>query len=480
MATQDRMLAAHLARRAGFGATRDELERYVSMGYEAQVEELLHPADARYTPLDLLLRRFPEYHTQTGATDATGPWAYRMITTTCPLEEKIALLWHCVFATGNGKLLHPRSLANQIDMFRRYGMGVFDDLLLQLSRDPAMIIWLDNDANHGGSINENYGREILELFSMGVGNYTEDDIKECARAFTGWTIVNAEYLSLRAQKDSIWPYNIIGWHFLYRADDHDDGEKLFLGERGRFNGEDVIDIICRQPATARFLARHLYSFFVADEAPVPQWASTPPRDPGAIETLAEAYVESGHDIRSVLRVLFNSDFFKEAQLSRFKSPIELIIGTLRLTGEHRVPDGSEPGIIQPMAEAGFMGQAILDPPSVEGWHTGSEWINSGSLIDRVNFAVDHMGDLSNPGVRDIVDRVVRECGDAPEAEALVDASLDMVGPLQVSDDTRSSLVELASREGRIDLGRYPDDEKTGRLMEDLLRGIVSSREYQLV
>ena len=256
--------------------------------------------------------------------------------------------------------------------------------------------------------------------------------------------------------------------------------KLFLGERGRFNGEDVIDIICRQPATARFLARHLYSFFVADEAPVPQWASTPPRDPGAIETLAEAYVESGHDIRSVLRVLFNSDFFKEAQLSRFKSPIELIIGTLRLTGEHRVPDGSEPGIIQPMAEAGFMGQAILDPPSVEGWHTGSEWINSGSLIDRVNFAVDHMGDLSNPGVRDIVDRVVRECGDAPEAEALVDASLDMVGPLQVSDDTRSSLVELASREGRIDLGRYPDDEKTGRLMEDLLRGIVSSREYQLV
>ena len=186
MATQDRMLAAHLARRAGFGATRDELERYVSMGYEAQVEELLHPADARYTPLDLLLRRFPEYHTQTGATDATGPWAYRMITTTCPLEEKIALLWHCVFATGNGKLLHPRSLANQIDMFRRYGMGGFDELLLQLSRDPAMIIWLDNEANHGGSINENYGREILELFSMGVGNYTEDDIKECARAFTGW------------------------------------------------------------------------------------------------------------------------------------------------------------------------------------------------------------------------------------------------------------------------------------------------------
>ena len=480
MSSEDIRLAAHLARRAGFGATRDELERYVSMGYEAQVEELLHPSDSNHRSEDVVFRRFPEYHASTGI-DGVVNWGYRLLTTACPLEEKITLFWHGVFATGYGKLNNSRNLVNQINMFREFGMGRFDRLLVELSKDPAMIIWLDNEQNHDGSINENYGREILELFSMGVGNYTEDDVKECARAFTGWTIENAEYLSLRAQKDSIWPYSRIFWHFRYRPDDHDEGEKAFLGERGRFNGEDVIDIVCRQPATARFIARHLYSFFVVDEAPVPQWADIPPRDPEAIATLADAYVDSGHDIRSVLRVLFNSDFFKEAQLSRFKSPAELVVGTLRVTGQFGGPDRADPGFIYgPLTEADVMGQALLNPPSVEGWHTGSEWINSGALVDRVNFAADQMGDLSNPGVRDIVDRIVDECGESPTPEELVDASLDIVGPLPVSDDTRRSLIEVAGGGGPIGLERDRSGKDMRRLTTDLLRGIVSSREYQLV
>ena len=480
MSSEDIRLAAHLARRAGFGATRDELERYVSMGYEAQVEELLHPSDSNHRSEDVVFRRFPEYHASTGI-DGVVNWGYRLLTTRCPLEEKITLFWHGVFATGYGKLNNSRNLVNQINMFREFGMGRFDRLLVELSKDPAMIIWLDNEQNHDGSINENYGREILELFSMGVGNYTEDDVKECARAFTGWTIENAEYLSLRAQKDSIWPYSRIFWHFRYRPDDHDEGEKAFLGERGRFNGEDVIDIICRQPATARFIARHLYSFFVVDEAPVPQWADIPPRDPEAIATLADAYMDSGHDIRSVLRVLFNSDFFKEAQLSRFKSPAELVVGTLRVTGQFGGPDRADPGFIYgPLTEADVMGQALLNPPSVEGWHTGSEWINSGALVDRVNFAADQMGDLSNPGVRDIVDRIVDECGESPTPEELVDASLDIVGPLPVSDDTRRSLIEVAGGGGPIGLERDRSGKDMRRLTTDLLRGIVSSREYQLV
>ena len=480
MATQDRMLAAHLARRAGFGATRNELERYVSMGYEAQVEELLHPSGSNHRSDDVIFRRFPEYHATTGI-DGVVNWGYRLLTTRCPLEEKITLFWHGVFATGYGKLNNSRNLVDQINMFREFSMGRFDRLLVELSKDPAMIIWLDNEQNHDGSINENYGREILELFSMGVGNYTEDDVKECARAFTGWTIENAEYLSLRAQKDSIWPYSRIFWHFRYRPDDHDEGEKAFLGERGRFNGEDVIDIICRQPATARFIARHLYSFFVVDEAPVPQWADTPPRDPEAIATLVDAYMDSGHDIRSVLRVLFNSDFFKEAQFSRFKSPAELVVGTLRVTGQFGGPDRADPGFIYgSLTEADFMGQALLNPPSVEGWHTGSEWINSGALVDRVNFAADQMGDLSNPGVRDIVDRIVDECGESPTPEELVDASLDVIGPLPVSDDTRRSLIEVAGGGGPIELERDRSGKDMRRLTTDLLRGIVSSREYQLV
>ena len=474
MSSQDRMLAAHLARRAGFGATPEELDRYVGMRYEALVEEFLLSTESRHLT-DQLYRVFPEHHASPGI-DAPAVWAYRMITTSCPLEEKITLFWHGVFATANSKLNNSLCLLNQIDMFRRCGLGRFDDLLIELSKDPAMIIWLDNQTNQDGSINENYGREILELFSMGVGNYTEGDVKECARAFTGWTVANAEYMALMAEKASTWPYGRIAWHFQYRDDDHDDGEKAFLGEKGRFNGEDVVEIICRQPATACFLSRHLYNFFVADEAPVPQWSHTPPRDLDALEVLSEAYMEAGHDIRSVLRVLFNSDFFKESQFARVKSPVELVIGTLHSTGEYRDPGL---GITTAIDEAGFMGQFLLHPPSVEGWHTGEEWIDSGALVDRVNYAAQHMGDLSNPGVKDMVHRIVGAHGDTLAPSKLVDACLSVLGPLPVSDDTRSSLIEVASQDGEIDLSRYPEDQKISQTMQGLLRMIASCREYQL-
>ena len=188
-----------------------------------------------------------------------------MINTDHPLEEKLALFWHSLFATGYSKLNQARALLNQIDMFRRFGFGNFKDILVELSKDPAMIIWLDNNDNHNGANNENYGRELLELFAMGIGNYTEDDIKEASRAFTGWTLKNAEYMSMRAMKDSIWPYGRIAWHFEYRENDHDDEEKEFLGERGKFNGDEIVDIICRQDATARFVCTRLFQFFAADE-----------------------------------------------------------------------------------------------------------------------------------------------------------------------------------------------------------------------
>ena len=474
MITEEYGQLSHLARRAGFGATRAELEEYASKGYEAVVEELLNPGDPQVIPDDILRRQQPEMHEL--RTDLAAYWVYRLLSTTCPLEEKMVLFWHNVFATGNGKLNNSRSGYNQFEMFRRYGLGRFDELLVQLSRDPAMIVWLDNQTNHNGAINENYGREILELFSMGVGNYTEDDIKECSRAFTGWTLGNAEYMTLRAEKDSVWPYSRIAWHFDYQSDDHDDGEKTFLGESGRFNGEDVVEIICRQPATPRFIARHMYSFFVADEVPVPQWSYTPARDPDAIEELTQAYVDSGHDIRSMLRVLFNSGFFKSAQYSRVKSPAELVIGTLRMTGGYREPTT---GIYTVPAEAGFMGQTLMNPPSVEGWHTGIEWINSGALVDRVNFAAGHLGDVGNPGVRAIIDRLADMDGGMLSPDELVDGCLDLVGPLAVSDETREELVTAASRGGDVALrDREPGDESEQRVGE-VLKLIASSREYQL-
>ncbi len=469
MTTESRNQIAHLARRAGFGATPQELDAYEAIGYEALVEQFLNPTSPGNIPDDLIFRRHVDLHAMQGHNAAY--WAYRLISTECPLEEKIALFWHGVFATGENKLNNLGSLTNQIDTFRRCGMGRFDDILTELSKDPAMIIWLDNHTNHKDSINENYGREILELFSMGVGNYTEDDIKECARAFTGWSVKNGEYMAMMAMKDSIWPYGRIFWHHEYRDDDHDTGDKQFLGQAGPFGGEEVIEIICRQEATARFVARHLYNFFVADEVPVPQWSDTPPRDPDAIDQLAAAYFESDHDIRSVLRVLFNSDFFRQSRFTRVKSPTEVVIGTLRRTGEFQVPDAANIGIFNIMEETGFMGQKLLDPPSVEGWHTGEEWITSGSLVDRVNFAAQRMSDASHPGINDMVERVTNAAQTGADADALVDACIDVMGPMDVDSDTRALLVELAAlgiREG-----------VTQELVLDLFKLIASSREYQL-
>ena len=302
MATQDLQLLAHLMRRAGFGATRDELEACARDGYEATVDRLLDTSNP-VGMSEYLIRRFhPDESSMLLGGSGKDAWLYRMTTSDAPLLEKMVLFWHGIFATGYAKVNHAKQLSDQIRMFRRYAMGDVRTLLGELSKDPAMIIWLDNQQNHKGAINENYGRELLELFSMGVGNYTEDDVKECARAFTGWTIGNREYMELRSSRDSDWPYGRLSWHFEYDAKDHDDGEKEFLGQTGRFNGEDVVDIICRQPATARFISRHLYHFFVADEPPVPQWPYEPPRDPEAIDVLSQAYLDSDYDILSMLRV----------------------------------------------------------------------------------------------------------------------------------------------------------------------------------
>ena len=194
--TEHRYQIAHLLRRAGFGSSSDELDYYDSIGYEKTVEELLTPVNITRMPDSLITR----YHTETSATMGPygGPteWIYRMVSTNAPLSEKIALFWHTIFATSVTKLSGAIPMRRQISMFRDKGLGSFSDLLISLSKDPAMIYWLDNWTNHKDEINENYGRELLELFSMGVGNYSEEDVKECARSFTGWTVVNGDYICL--------------------------------------------------------------------------------------------------------------------------------------------------------------------------------------------------------------------------------------------------------------------------------------------
>ena len=255
MAESNIGLMAHLMRRAGFGATPDELDALVSRGYEQTVDDLLSlPGPPDQSPLvdeDIIRRYHVDQNSLMLIESSQAYWLYRMINTRRPLEEKMALFWHGLFATAYGKLNHAKAVVNQTNTFRRCGLGHFGTLLLELARDPAMIFWLDNKDNHKDAPNENFGRELLELFSMGIGNYTEADVKACARAFTGWTIANPEYMSIRASRDSIWPHGRLDWQFEYRPEDHDHSEKTFLERTGPFNGEDVIDIICENPATAR-------------------------------------------------------------------------------------------------------------------------------------------------------------------------------------------------------------------------------------
>ena len=466
MASADIQSMAHLMRRAGFGASYDELEKRTAKGYEATVEELLDPEGQPDLDMDLLQRYYIDWKEMNALEVNQAYLTYRMINTQRPLQEKVSLFWHGILCTGNSKCEHGRQIQMQLEMFRKHGMGSVPTLLTELSRDPAMVFFLDNCMSHKDAINENYGRELLELFSLGVGmdghpNYTEEDVKVCARTFTGWTITNAI---------PRYPYGRYESGFIYNAADHDDSEKTFLGETGPWNGEDIINIIARQPAAARFISRHLYNFFVADEPQIPAWQDTPPRDPEAIKLLEEEYFRSNYDIRSMLRVLFNSDFFKQARFAKVKSPVEAVVGTLRIAGDFDAP---KPGLHQIAMEIRYMGQDLMNPPTVEGWHTGQEWIDSGTLVERINFAADQLGNTNLPGIKAIIARLGSREGGL-NAESLVDGCLDMLGGYQLPEETQNELVELAGKGGELQPGTEEFSSRVGKI----LQLIVATQEYQ--
>jgi len=475
----DKPLLAHLMRRAGFGATFQELDRYSQLSYEAVVDELLHPEQQPPIEEDLLERYFIDWKESRNVEGALTESVYRMNANAGgrPLQEKIALFWHQVFATGLAKVLHEKTMLNQIDLFREHGVGNFRDLLVGLARDPAMIFWLDNNFNHKDAPNENWGRELLELFSLGVGmdgqeNYTEEDVQSAARAFTGWTIDDDNVAS--------FPYGKTPWLFRYLPEDHDEGQKTFMDQTGNFNGEDIIDIIVKQPATARFISRHLYNFFVADEPQVPAWQHTAPNDPEAIKILEEEYFRSNYNIGSMLNVLFKSDFFKsdQARFAKVKSPAEVVVGTLHLLGDFKFPDL---GIFDVALGCRYMGQDLLNPPSVEGWHTGEEWIDSGSLVERVNFVADQVSDISQPGVRAMVDTLLEQTAEL-DPISVIDSCLELLGHVQLHEKNKEHLageirLMLAQRSGLV-AGSQEDRQLAELTVLHTMKMIGSSREYQ--
>jgi uncharacterized protein (DUF1800 family) len=473
MANQDIALMAHLLRRAGFGASRAEIEARAAKGYEATVEELLHPEAQPAIEEDLMLRYTPSYNQAAAIETNIQEWIYRMINEPRQLQEKMALFWHMIFCAGHSKIDSGQEMGRMIAMFRQHGMGNFRDLLMRLSTSPAMMYYLDNTESHRGALNENYGRELLELFSLGVGkdeafNYTEDDVKACARAFTGWN---------NAPSYPPFPYGRSPWQFRYDPADHDDSVKTFLGESGRWNGEDIINIICKQPAAARFISRHLYNFFVADEVPVPSWRQTPPKDPLAIRTMEKAYFDSGYEIKAMLRALFTSDFFKaeNVRFARVKSPAEMVVSLMRMTGEHR--DEIKPGLFEISQEPKYMGMDLMNPPTVEGWHTGHEWIDSGTLVERINFASSYLGNTTLPGVQDMISRLMAR-GVSLSPEQFVDGCIDMVGCLNITADTRRELTAHAQRGGELRHSTAAERAEFTRRCGEMFQMLAATSEFQ--
>jgi hypothetical protein len=281
-------------------------------------------------------------------------WANRMLDSPRPLQEKMALFWHGHFASNEAKVRDYRKLLGQLELFQKHGTGNFRDLTLAVAQDPAMLSFLDAGVNVKGASNENFAREIMELFTMGVGHYTEKDIREAARAFTGWNYVDLK--------------------FVVNKDQHDDGEKTFLGKTGRFDGVDVIDIIMQQPATADYIAGKIYRFFVRQEL-----------SPELQKQLGSVLRDNHYEITPLLEKIFLSrDFYSPASVgTRIKSPVELAVTTYKKLGLKNVP-----GVPDFNSATGQLGQQLFSPPTVAGWAGGQSWITPGLLLERGNFARD--------------------------------------------------------------------------------------------
>lgn len=386
----NRSYAAHLLVRAGFGATPEQIETAAGNPLSVVVDELFNAPEAIEAPAwikpgieqkpDLrAMRDLPEeerrekrkamrveqreYHH-----DLVNWWIRRMISSPCPLQEKMALFWHGHFATSMRKVRAVYMMYQQNQLFRRMGMGNYRDLITAVAQDPAMLVYLDNTRSRAGAPNENFARELMELFTLGEGYYTEQDIKEAARAFTGWMVAPRTYEFHDATKSS-------------RRDLHDSGKKTFFGKTGTFDGHDIISIILQQDQAARYIVEKLWRFFAYDHP-----------EPELIESLAQTFRSSGYEITPLLKEIFTSEAFysRKAVRTQIKSPTQWLAGSCILLGlEH------------PNAKVCFyalrtLGQELFAPPNVKGWDGGYSWITTASLTQRYNLVASLMSAPKKP------------------------------------------------------------------------------------
>lgn len=345
----DQRRAAHLFRRAGFGVTATELKESVGKSPADLVDALLNATQPEEFLADM--RILADSAIATGNVQQLSAWwVYRMLSTPAQALEKLTLFWHGHFATSAEKVTEPILMLQQNELLRTHAFGDFSQLLLEISRDPAMLVYLDSATNRKAHPNENFAREIMELFCLGEGNYSETDIRELARCFTGWEIRRNEFRFNRFQ--------------------HDTGTKSILGQTGKFTGEDGVQIVLAQKSAAEFICRKLVKFYVMDD---------PEPDSLLIAPLAALMRDTGMQIRPVVQKILSSNlFFSAASIGRkIRSPVEMAIGFLRsLEGSANSFELAE--------QLQLLGQGLLYPPSVKGWDGGRTWINSSTLLGRSN------------------------------------------------------------------------------------------------
>ncbi len=373
--------AAHLLNRAGFGGTPEEIEALHSLGAERAVESLLAGAQPELPPEDppsyaqprdmqqerrereqlteeerAMRRREAQKRDNREYLQFAGEWLRQLRESQTPLREKLALFWHGHFATSQTKVRPVFYLWTQKETFRRHAAGDISAMVKAMLCDPAMLVWLDGSSSRKNKPNENFAREVMELFTLGEGNYTEQDVGEAARAFTGYRI------------------NPASQQFRFVPRQHDDGEKVILGKRGYWNGEEVIDILCAQPACAQFMAQKFLRYFVCDE-PSPAWQ----------KAVANALKEEKMIVAPMLRRLFLSAAFYEERHQQIKSPVEWLVQCLK------VLDVPQPPFHRTQPVLRQLGQILYRPPNVKGWEGGKNWITTSTLLARYNIAGQLLG-----------------------------------------------------------------------------------------
>jgi len=468
-----------------FGGSPTEIDVTTSLGREGAVDFLINYEQIDNRAMDDLLRSsfdfsnpvdFPRFNRG----ELQRWWFTRMAYTRRPFEEKMTLFWHNHFATSSSKT-GDLFIYNQNLTLRSHALGQFDNLLLRVAQDPAMLLWLDGGTNVRGKPNENFARELQELFTMGITdvvtgepNYTEEDVKEIARAFTGWKFFHSRL-----------DPNPFSYQFIVNEPEHDNTIKTIFSEKpwartGNLNGDDVILTVSARRATARYLVKKLFEFFVY---PLDGSAA----DKATIEKFADVYVSRSHSIKELVRAIFTSDeFFGErARFALVKSPVEIIVGAIRMLGARYNPGTSarEGASNNTLAAVSiFLGQELFNPPDVSGWKLNLGWVNTSTLLNRFTYAdllvINRARDLNAPGLW-LSHEQLRSFA-KKNSKKTVKKLLSTLGPLEVGGEMIAALrtyLEIDDQGNPV--GFALDDLTVDKKVRGLIHLIMCMSEFQL-